>query len=228
MALLFPQSHEIPEKALLKKIFVLLAVLLLSTPALAGAQTLEKPHWSLDVKGGAMTPALENWAYYYGARTLHEYAASLAYKVLPQLEFGAGIGRTTAKGQALQIGHATLAGEMKYELDPVNVFLVARGAFKDDQWLVPYLGGGWTRMFYRQDIQNQGTVRGHADGYQARAGLQLLLDGMDPAAAARMYESYNIYHTYFFIEAARTRAIDRPTSINLGGMSYLTGLLFEF
>jgi hypothetical protein len=216
------------EKDLLKRTFILLAVLLLSSPTFAADQFLEPAHWSLEVKGGSMAPALENWAYYYGRRTMPEYAVSLAYKVLPQLEFGVGVGRIKTKGRAQKVAQATLIGEVTYELDPVNVFLMARGVFIDDQWLVPYLGGGWTRMYYRQAIQDQGTVRGHADGYHARAGLQLLLDGMDPAAAARMYQSYSIFHTYIFIEAEYTKAIDRPTSINLGGTSYLGGLLFEF
>lgn len=216
------------EKVLLKKAFILLAVLLLPSTTFAADQLLEQPHWSLEVKGGAMAPALENWEHYYGKRTMLEYAVSLAYKVLPQLEFGAGVGWIKADGRAQKVFHATLAGDMTYELDPVNVFIVARGVFTDDQLLVPYAGGGWTRMYYQQAIQDQGTVRGHADGYHARAGLQVSLDSMDARASTRMYQDYGIYHTYFFIEAVYTRAIDRPTSIDLGGTSYLGGLLFEF
>ena len=204
---------------------MLLVLLLLPSALLAADQLLDRPHWSLEIKGGTMVPALENWAYYYGKRTMPEYAVSLAYKVLPQFEIGAEIGRIKAKEKVL---HATLAGDKTYKLDPVNVFIMTRGVFNDDQWLVPYLGGGLTRIYYRQASQSQGTVRGHADGYHARAGLQLLLDVMDPAAAGRMYQSYSIYHTYVFIEAKYTKAIDRPTSINLGGTSYLGGLLFEF
>jgi hypothetical protein len=212
----------------LKKIFILLAVLLLPSATLAADQLLEQPHWSLEVKGGSMAPALGNWADYYGKSTIPEYAASLAYKVLPQLEFGAGVGRIKAQGHAKQVFHGTLAGDVTYELKPVNAFIMARGVFNDDQWLVPYLGGGWTRMYYRQAIQDQGTVRGHADGYHARAGLQLSLDVLDTAASTSMYQDYGIYHTYFFIEAEYTRTIDRPTSLNLGGTSHLYGLLFEF
>jgi hypothetical protein len=91
-------------------------------------------------------------------------------------------------------------------------------------------------MYYQVERSQQSTVKGFADGYHARAGLQLLLDVMDERAATNMLRDYGVYHTYFFIEAQRTRAMidtvattTMPSeSINLGGTSWLGGLLFEF
>ena len=62
----------------------------------------------------------------------------------------------------------------------------ARGVFSENQWLIPYAGGGWTRMFYREEVTDQACARGYANGYHARAGVQLVLDGLDPNAAHRM------------------------------------------
>ena len=54
---------------------------------------------------------------------------------------------------------------------------------------------------------------------------------LDQRASTNMLRDYGIYHTYFFIEAQRSRAMINDLSgesINLGGTSWLGGLLFEF
>jgi hypothetical protein len=81
-------------------------------------------------------------------------------------------------------------------------------------------------MYYREKVEGQDTVSGSANGYHARGGLQLLLDGLDQSAANGMYMDYGIFHTYLFIEAKYTHAV--ISGIDLGGTSYLAGLLFEF
>ena len=46
-----------------------------------------------------------------------------------------------------------------------------------------------------------------------------------------MLMDYGVFHTYFFVEAQRTRAMIETVSgesIDLGGTSVLGGLLFEF
>lgn len=212
----------------MKKSIVLLILLLLPSAAFAAEPLLDQPHWSLEVKGGTFAPALANWAQYYGKRSMTEYSASLAYKLLRQIEVGVGAGSTRAKGQAFAIQHNVSAGGVTYELFPVNAFVLARGVLVDDQVLVPYVGGGFTRIFYRERIQDQETDRGHADGYHVRGGLQLSLNIFDPNASNHMYRDYGVYHTYFFVEAERSRAIVRSVSVNLGGTAYRAGLLFEF
>ncbi|MCK9417790.1 MAG: MXAN_2562 family outer membrane beta-barrel protein [Nitrospirae bacterium] len=208
--------------------FLILMFMILPSAAMAEDPILRQPHWSLEVKGGRFTPVLENWSQFYGKRSMPEYAATLAYKLVRQVEVGVGAGTLRGKGQSYAVRHGISVGNVTYELYPVNVFVLARGILNEDQWLVPYLGGGWTRMYYRQNIQDQGTVRGHADGYHIRGGLQFSLDYVDQSSSNRMFLDYGVYHTYFFIEAEYTRAIVRSVSTNLGGTAYLGGLLFEF
>ncbi len=212
----------------MRKTIWFLILLFLSSVASAEEPLLDHPHWSLEIKGGLFAPALKDWPRYYGQHDMPEYAVSLAYKLLRQVELGAGVGSMSAKGQAYRKGHGTLDGEATYELEPVNVFIVVRGSVKDEQWLVPYAGVGWTRMYYREMITGQETVRGNADGYHVRGGVQLSLDLMDPGASTTMYADYGVHNTYFFIEVERTRVIERTTSLDLGGTAYLAGLLFEF
>lgn len=209
---------------------ILLIVLAILVPAAAyGAEPSPgRPHWSLELKGGTFAPVLEHWSQYYGRRDMPEYQGTLAYKVLRQVEIGAGAGAASDKGQGYAPRQGIVSGEVVYELYPLNVFVLARGVISEKQWLVPYIGGGWTRMYYRERIQGQDKVRGSADGYHVRGGVQILLDGIDRSAANSIYMDFGVYHTYFFVEAERTNVRDKASSADLGGTAYLVGLLFEY
>ncbi len=214
------------------KKFILILVLIISPAALfAEEPPAERPHWSFEVKGGDFIPDIENWSQFYGNRYTREYGGSLAYKLLRPLEVGIEGNYIEDRGQGLAPLHNMAAGKVTYRLYPVNVFVLVRGVFSENQWVVPYIGGGWTRMFYRQEIEGQGVARGAANGYHGRAGLQFLLDGLDRDAANSFYLDEGVYHTYLFLEAEYTRAmVDTVSagSVNLGGTSWLGGLLFEF
>jgi len=199
--------------------------------AQAAEPALERPHWSLELKGGVFIPDIDNWATYYGRRDISEYGGSLAYKITPQIEVGLEGSYIKDKGRGFAPGHGIVTGDVTYELAPLNVFVLVRGVFRDNQVLIPYAGGGWTRMYYREKVQYQGDIKGSTDGYHARAGLQLVLDSMDPRAASNMYRDYGVFHTSLFLEARSIRAMITDlngTSVNLGGTSWLGGLLFEF
>jgi hypothetical protein len=191
----------------------------------------ERPHWSLELKGGVFIPAIDNWSAYYGRRDTSEFGGSLAYKLLRQIEVGVEGTYIKDQGQGRAPIHNIATGNVTYELAPLNVFILARGVFSDNQWLIPYAGGGWTRMYYREEVQYQGTMRGSTDGYHTRAGLQIVLDSADPRAASNLYHDYGIFHSSVFIETRITRAMINDltgASVNLGGTSYLMGILLEF
>ncbi len=209
---------------------VLITGLVAATPLMAETD-LERPHWSLEAKGGLFIPALDNWSAAYGRRDAPEYGGSLAYKITRQFEVGIEAASIVARGQAFAPLHGTTAGSVTYDAYPLNAFVLMRGVFSENQWLIPYAGGGWTRMFYREKVSGQGIARGSVDGYHARAGIQILLDGIDPSAANSFYLEYGVYHTFLFIEAERIKAnVDTATSgsVDLGGTSWLSGFLFEF
>ncbi len=217
----------------MKKIFLLLFIISLSasSTATAAESDQDRPHWSLEIKGGLLVPAFKEWSSFYGKRDTGRYGGSLAYKFLNQVEAGIEASSTSAAGHGVGLLHQTPAGDVTTDLYPLNVFLLLRGVFQDNQLLVPYIGGGWTRLYYRQEIENQGVARGKTDGYHIRGGIQLLLDTIDPDAAINMYNDYGIFHTYFFMEAEYIRAdIDTVShgSVDLGGKSWMGGLLFEF
>jgi hypothetical protein len=212
----------------LKITIALLVLMLLPSAAMAEDTILEQPHWSLEVKGGTFTPALDKWSQYYDQKSMPQYAASLAYMYVRQFEAGVELGWLRGKGHLYAPQHGIFTGNVVYDLYPVNVFVLARYVVSDEQWLIPYIGGGLTRMYYRERVEDQNTASGHADGYHVRGGLQFSLDILDPGAANMMYIGYGVHHTFVFFEAEYTRAVVNSVSIDLGGTAYLGGLLLEF
>jgi opacity protein-like surface antigen len=214
-----------------KIVFMLvLAIFCLPAAAIADDSIQGRPHWSLELKGGVFFPDIKNWKENYGNDYTGQYGLAFSYKVLRMLEFGVEGSYLQDTGEGYAPLHGTTAGRVTYQLIPVNVFALFRGIVNENQWVVPYVGGGYTYMYYQEKIEYQSTVRGHAHGYHARAGLQFLLDVLDRSAANSFFRDVGVYHTYLFVEANYTRAmVNTPAgSVNLGGVSYLGGLLFEF
>ena len=70
---------------------------------------------------------------------------------------------------------------------PAHVFVNFVGKTADDQLFVPYAGAGLTMAYYRQEVDDQSTRDGRTDvGYNARAGLQVLLNRLDQRTARRL------------------------------------------
>lgn len=190
-----------------------------------------QPHWSLEIKGGLFYPAPEDWKATYGRDRTSRYDVTLAYKLFRQMEAGIGAGYLMDRGKGpapLNVQTGTTAPSVKYEAAPVNAFVLLRGVFNEHQWLVPYAGGGFTRMLYREKVEGQGAIRGHVDGYHGRAGIQLLLDNIDTSAATGLFLDYGVLHSYLFVEVDVIKATIDSSAVDLGGKSYLAGFLFEF
>ena len=221
----------------MKKSILILLISLFPVVVIAAGPDQERPHWSLEVKGGLFEPDIPNWKEFYGKSTTSELAGAFAYKITRRVELGIEGGYAWASGQGLAPLHSQIAGSpvfaghVDYKLYPLSAFILARGVFNEKQVVVPYIGGGWTRMYYEEKTDFQGTIKGHADGYHGRAGLQFLLDGIDESATNSFYEDYGVFHTYFFMEAEYSRVMAETVNdgnVNLGGTSWLAGLLFEF
>jgi len=184
------------------------------------------PRWSFDFKGGRFGPELADWKQYYGSDSMREYTVALGYMPMRTLELGTELGRAHAVGQGLLPINGLLGGEVDYTLVPVHIYVIARAVFTPKQWLIPYAGGGWSRAYYKQDIAYQQERTGHADGWNARVGVQLLLNPLDPSSARSLALDYGIDYTYLTLEAQRFRADVNGTE--LGGYSYLLGLRLEY
>ena len=186
----------------------------------------ERPHWSFELKAGRFEPVIEDWATYYGKDYTSTAGLSLSYKIWRQFEVGIGIDGIRDSGQGYLPINDILGGEVKYKLYPTHVYVLYRGVFSENQWIVPYIGGGFTRVAYEQDVVNQPSVEGDTDGAHLRGGVQFLLDFVDPGNSVAISEDAGVFNTYFTIEYQNFEAeID---GIDLGGDSVTVGFLFEF
>lgn len=192
----------------------------------ATANAASRPYWSMEIRGGVTEPALPNWAtYYQDARPLTGFL-NLSFKPLRFFELGVETGYLRALGKGLLPLNGTTGGEVTYELLPVAALATLRLTFTDRQWVVPYIGGGWNRVTYRQSIKGQDTVMGSAQGYVFRGGVQLLLDPFDNIAAHYLYDDYGIRNTFVVVEYRKNEAM--VNAIDVGGTSLTTGIVLEF
>jgi hypothetical protein len=187
----------------------------------------QRPHWAVAVKGGLFYPDEDNWDRFYGTSYTGQIGMSLSYKLTRYIEVGVEGSYMQDSGVGYLPINDTTGGDVTIRLYPVNLFVLVRALFEEDQLLVPYIGGGWTNMFYTQRISGQDDVDGHADGYHIRGGLQLLLDTFDRDASQAVTQ-YGIKNTYLFLEASSIKVEDDDTSSDLGGNSFSLGLMIEF
>ncbi len=211
-------------------LFLAVAVFLLLFPlaGITAGATQEPPRWSLELKGGNFFPEEDNWKDYYGDDETGQFGGSIAYKLIRQFELGIGGSYIKDEGKGLAPQQEQITGKVTLELYPLQVFALVRGVFSENQWLVPYLGAGWTRIYYEQDIHGQEKRRGAATGTHFRGGIQLLLDNIDRSTAWGFYENFGVNNSYFFLEIQRSDVEIGSNSAELGGTSYQAGLLFEF
>jgi hypothetical protein len=184
-----------------------------------------RPYWTLEIKGGHFEPELEEWETFYGDDRTDQAGLLAGYKFLRQVEVGLAIDSIKDKGVGFLPINDQLGGEVDFELYPAHLYVLWRGVFFEEQWVVPYVGGGATRVYYRQAVENQATVRGKVNGDHVRAGLQFLLDWIDTGSASG-FEEEGVDNTYLTVEALSFSA--EIAGIELGGESAMIGLAFEF
>lgn len=188
----------------------------------------DRPHWSFEFKGGLFYPDEDDWSEFYGDDRTGYVGGAVAYKLLRQLELGVEAGYAWDSGEGFLPQNETRGGDVDIKLVPLNVFVLGRLVFSEQQLLVPYLGGGWTRMFYRQEIKGQDNVDGHEDGWHIRGGLQLLLNRIEPGYARRSERQFGLNNTYLFLEYTKLKVDADETDAKLGGNVFTLGVLLEF
>jgi hypothetical protein len=199
--------------------------LLTGQQVFAQNQSVAAP-WVFEIKGGEFKPDLELYEEFYGSDTTTYLAATVAYRPSDWWEIGGELGYMHDSGVGILAGNQTLGGSVRYKLVPVNLYVSAFGKFVPDQWVVPYAGVGVTTAWYKQSIDAQPNRSGRTDlGYNAKAGLQLLLNGIDKNTAQRAAQG-GLINTYLFIEGQYFST--KVDGIDLGGLTYLLGLRLEF
>ena len=125
----------------MKALILLVALVCFPTFLFAAGTDDERPHWSLELKGGAFFPGATDWSKYYGKDFTGEYGGAVAYKLLRELELGVEASYINVTGKANAPLNGTLTGEVNNQFVPLGVFVLGRGIFYEKQLLVPYAGG---------------------------------------------------------------------------------------
>jgi len=207
----------------------LLVAAFLLAPSAAQA---EGPRWSVTAAGGVFFPAEKNWSDSYDSNHLWDVKLGAGVRLFRQLEFGVDGGYRKATGKISKTDNGTpLTPSLTQTLTvaPVQAYALLNLCFTDNQWVVPYVAGGYSRYYFRHEIEHGETTKGHQDGYHARGGLKILLDVVDDYFADRASQHWGIRNTYLTLEAQYAKVDDRGSSdTDLGGMSYSLGLAVEF
>lgn len=181
--------------------------------------------WVFEIKGGAFSPDLDRYDEFYGGDPAY-FAAAFAYRPSDWYEYGAELGFMHDSGVGIFETTGITGGDVGYTLVPAHLYISVFGRFSPGQWVVPYAGVGATMAWYKQDIDAQPNRSGRTDlGYNAKAGLQLLLNGLDRGTARRAAKD-GLMYTYLFIEGQYFST--KVDGHDLGGVTYLLGLRLEF
>lgn len=209
----------------------LVALALLTIAAPTSAQTSNNaasPHWSVEIKAGRFQPDVPDWETYYGNDSTQAFALAIGRKVVRHIELGAELLYGSARGQGDLPLNESRGSEVLYEFAPVQAYVLARGVLSERQWVVPYIGAGIGQLYYRQHVTGGPSNEGNTAYRTVRAGLQLLLDRLSPNSATNLQRRYGIEHTYLVLDFQSASAQIDGTPWDLGGESWLAGLLFEY
>ncbi|MDW7711882.1 MAG: NosD domain-containing protein [Deferrisomatales bacterium] len=206
----------------------LLAALLLS-PAAAHAGPAR---WSAGVKGGILFPGESGWGSHYDSDVVADWRLSLGYRLSSRLEVGLEGGYRKAEGKVSESRSGQPLGrslDQTLTVVPAQAYVLYDLRWSDHQWVVPYLGGGYSRYYYRHEVDEGEDTRGRQHGYHLRGGLNILLNPLDPQAAQRARSGFGVARTYACLEGQYARVDDFGSAdADLGGWSVLAGVAVHF
>lgn len=205
--------------------YLMLILAFLLVPSIVTAESSQR---YLSLNGGYVVSEIDGWDKHYDRDGVWAGGIETGLKLTDRLEIGIGFNYSKAEGTSTTPTGRTSIDKTTYEQFPVNLSLSYRLLFSDNQVIVPYIGGGYTHIIYREKINDQ-KISGDLAGYHARGGLQILLDYFDPTAATDLDSDWNISNTYLTFEALYSKVDDfGKEEIDLGGLGYFAGLRFEY
>lgn len=206
--------------------FLTLFFLLMTPAASLGG---ERTGLSFGLSYGQLEPASDEWKEIYDDDRISTYRVSLGYRFHPTVSVEMGAGYQTKDGKGKTITGKDTGVKTTFQTVPVDITLLYRMNYFDDQIIVPYIGGGVSYNFYWENVKDGKELKGGMRGHHATGGLQLLLDNIDTRSAFDLEEDYGIENTYLTIGATHSIIDDfGKEDVDLGGWNYNMGLLFEF
>lgn len=207
--------------------------------------------WAIEVRMGPYKPALDSE--FKGGATPHQtyfgsdsdllFQTEVDYqflRVFGTLAVGAQIGYLRQSGKALTEAGEESGDVTRLWLVPTSLQLVYRmdeAARRLNIPIAPYGKLGLSYTLWRITNANGEVAsfdghraRGGTAGWQAAAGVALLLDFIDPASARALDSETGLNHTYLFAEVAHydVSGFGSKKALRLGDTTWCAGLMFEF
>ncbi|HEX5037411.1 MAG TPA: hypothetical protein VFX30_09665 [bacterium] len=215
-------------KPLFKKIglFLLLSAFA-HQPSTLSAEEYTPQWFSLEFKGGVWFPMNSTTKSSLG--TLAP-TGSIEFGFLYHGRYGAeiAVGVVSDSGTAFGATSGNPSGDrFDLLLVPVSNSFAFRADFKEDQLLVPYVKAGPDYVFFHESLNGKST-NGVKFGLHGAAGLQILLDGIDPLSNF-MEREIGVNDVYFTVEG-RYAWINNfgGGGLDLSNLTATGGFLFEF
>jgi len=204
-----------------------MAVLCMFYSSLAMAVEKSPQWWSTELKVGFWMPTAGTTERFFDKCCNIDVMLNggLLYKGKYGVE--AGVGFMNLSGNAIGITTGTASSDSFNLLTiPMETNAVMRFDFVENQVVVPYVKGGADYVYFREDVK--GTVTsGLKTGLHGQGGLQFLIEGIDTDAS--LESDYGINDIYFVIDAKYSWINSfGKTGLDLSGMTYSAGILFEF
>jgi len=210
----------------MNRILALLILFILLMPAKYTFAGQSESSFSLN--GGYFTPRMDGWENHFDDSSIWTGGMEFGSKLTERLELSLGLNYSKVEGTSTTLTGRTSADKATYEQIPIQLSISYRFLFDEDQVIVPYIGGGYTHLIYREEI-NDNKISGDLAGYHARGGLQVLLDYFDSETAKDFSSDWEVINTYLTFEAIYSKVDDfGKKDTDLGGLGYMAGLRFEY
>ena len=213
----------------MKKIAPFLAVLFILFLAMPSFSDEEpRSHFALGFKGGLFYAEDETFRRFYGQRGNDIYFVEFGWYPLRDLGVEVGAGLFYERSHTIGSISQVPSGEELY-LFMLPLEAGATYRLHIIKLVVPYIGGGYTMYYFNERVEGEDSFEVWKDGYVARGGFSLLLDNIDKRAAFALERDFGIQNTYFDLGARYTQiGGSGEEGLNLSGLSYLGGFVFEF
>lgn len=183
--------------------------------------------WGLEFKLGRFYPDIEEWPVYYGNDDGFSGSLTLSRRLGSVFEIVTDAAHFHDRGAGYYPANDRPGGQMLYELYTLAAGINIRTPRPLWNWLTPYVGISASRAYYHELINGGDRRRGYRDGGLVRAGVRVLLDGLEPSAAASLNSGFGIVDSSLIIEWQQLDT-DEVSDYNLGGRSVYGGLRFDF
>lgn len=186
-------------------------------PGAADASERARFHGGLGI--GAVAPSDELFEQVYGDEARIEVMGRLGWTPISQFAIGLEGGYARFSGNRVSEANPALSSSDRSLLRRGSVLVTAtlRGELGEGQWVVPYLGGGAGLMFWQEvNLADRTTFEGDRPGFVGFAGVQFLLDAIEPRAAKELEKGWGIRDTYLCLEVVQTSNTGDPVMSTLG------------